>query len=270
MRDRNRKETEATSKSRRVEEETVLLSGRKPLVELLRHKPERILELYVAQSATFDRELSGFIEAAVISCRSKTFCAAEFEALVGREIHHQGICARVRPQAAVSLAEASALGLARQLPLVLAEQLSDPQNLGALFRGAEALGCACLLLTRDRSSAVTPVVRRVSAGATEFLPFCYLANVQRALKELKQAGYWIIGTALGEGSKALYECDLPCPSVVVLGSEGRGLRELTKRSCDVLVEIPLCGITQSLNVATAGSVVLSEIARRRSAACRET
>ena len=147
-------------------------------------------------------------------------------------------------------------------PLLIAlDGLTDPQNLGAIVRSAEALGAHGLVLPQRRSAGLTGSVAKVAAGALEHLPVARVVNLNRALDALKQEGYRVVGLA-SEGALSLEEVDLEGPLVVVTGSEGDGLSMLTRRNCDQLVRIPLRGVTPSLNASVATALLLYEVARR--------
>ncbi|WP_242036243.1 23S rRNA (guanosine(2251)-2'-O)-methyltransferase RlmB [Cyanobium sp. FACHB-13342] len=147
-------------------------------------------------------------------------------------------------------------------PLLMAvDGLTDPQNLGAIVRSAEALGAHGLVLPQRRSAGLTGSVAKVAAGALEHLPVARVVNLNRALDTLKQEGYRIVGLA-AEGTVSLEEVDLDGPLVIVTGSEGDGLSMLTRRNCDQLVRIPLRGATPSLNASVATALLLYEVARR--------
>ncbi|MEN9541692.1 MAG: rRNA ((2251)-2-O)-methyltransferase RlmB, partial [Cyanobacteriota bacterium] len=147
-------------------------------------------------------------------------------------------------------------------PLLMAlDGITDPHNLGAIVRSAEALGAHGLVLPQRRSAGLTGSVAKVAAGALEHLPVARVVNLNRSLDQLKQEGYRVIGLA-GEGSVSLSEADLDGPLVIVTGSEGSGLSMLTRKHCDQLVRIPLRGATPSLNASVATAMVLYEVARR--------
>jgi len=176
---------------------------------------------------------------------------------------HQGIV--LQPAAAetldlTSLIEGcSSLG---EAPLLMAvDGLTDPHNLGAILRSAEALGAHGMVLPQRRNAGLTGSVAKVAAGALEHLPVARVVNLNRSLETLKQEGYRVIGLA-EEGSVTLEEANLDGPLVVVTGSEGDGLSLLTRRNCDQLVRIPLRGATPSLNASVATALLLYEIARR--------
>ncbi len=147
-------------------------------------------------------------------------------------------------------------------PVLLAlDGLTDPHNLGAIVRSAEALGAHGLILPQRRSAGLTGSVAKVAAGALEHLPVARVVNLNRSLEALKKVGYLVVGLA-EEGSETLNEFDMKGPLVVVIGSEGKGLSLLTRRYCDQLIRIPLRGVTSSLNASVATSIFLYEVARK--------
>ncbi len=176
---------------------------------------------------------------------------------------HQGIV--LQTAAAETLDLPSLIEGCRSLgepPLLMAvDGLTDPHNLGAIVRSAEALGAHGLVLPQRRNAGLTGTVAKVAAGALENLPVARVVNLNRSLEALKEEGYRVIGLA-GEGSVTLEEADLDGPLVLVTGSEGEGLSMLTRRTCDQLVRIPLRGATPSLNASVATALLLYEIARR--------
>jgi 23S rRNA (guanosine2251-2'-O)-methyltransferase len=149
--------------------------------------------------------------------------------------------------------------------LLLLDGVTDPHNLGACLRTADAAGVQAVIAPRDKSASITPVVRKVAVGAAESLPFFQITNLARTMEALRERGIWLIGTALEEGAKPLYETDLKGPLGIVMGAEGAGLRRLTREYCDVLVYIPMAGSVESLNVSVATGVTLFEALRQRKA-----
>jgi 23S rRNA (guanosine2251-2'-O)-methyltransferase len=147
--------------------------------------------------------------------------------------------------------------------IVVADGLTDPHNLGAIIRTAEAIGAQGLVIPQRRASGITSTVMKVAAGALENFSVARVINLGRALEELKEAGYWIYGTA-ATGSEPLHTVKFTGRIVLVVGSEGEGLGMMTQRSCDVLVSIPLLGKTPSLNASVAAGMALYEIYRQRS------
>jgi 23S rRNA (guanosine2251-2'-O)-methyltransferase len=152
-------------------------------------------------------------------------------------------------------------------PLILVlDSVQDPQNLGALVRSAHVAGAHGVVIPKDRAVGVTPAVVKTSAGATEHVKIATVVNIARALEELKAANVWIAGAVAAGGSKAPWEIDFTVPIAIVLGAEGKGIRPLVLRGCDLLVKIPMFGKVASLNVGAAGAMLLYEVVRQRSKA----
>jgi len=178
-------------------------------------------------------------------------------------LRHQGVLAAVE---AAEVAGEDVLDVpATPERLILAlDGVQDPHNLGACLRTAEAVGVAAVIIPKDRAVGLTPVARKVAAGAAERVPVVAVTNLVRSLEKLKQLGYWVTGLA-GEGDETLFEVDLTGPLVLVMGAEGEGLRRLTRETCDRLVRIPMVGHIESLNVSVAAAVCLYEAFRQRPA-----
>jgi 23S rRNA (guanosine2251-2'-O)-methyltransferase len=146
--------------------------------------------------------------------------------------------------------------------LLILDTVQDPHNLGACLRTADAVGVDAVIAPKDRSVGLTDTVRRVACGGAERVPFSQVTNLARLIKQLQEKNIWIIGTD-SEASDDIYKADLTGPVALVMGSEGEGLRRLTKESCDKVVRIPMKGSVESLNVSVAAAVCLFEIVRRR-------
>ncbi len=184
---------------------------------------------------------------------------------------HQGVIAEVRPSEPLnenSLLDLLAVQAAPALVLVL-DGVSDPHNLGACLRTADAAGATAVVAPRDRAAGLTPVVRKVAAGAAETLPFAQVTNLARALRDMKSAGLWVAGTAQ-DGERTLFAADLSGSLALVMGSEGRGLRRLTRECCDFTLRVPMQGAVSSLNVSVAAGIVLYEAVRQRQSKVAES
>jgi len=178
--------------------------------------------------------------------------------------HHQGVVALIASKPAVGLEELLAQGKTPGL-LVLLDGVEDPRNLGAIIRTALAAGAAGVVIPARRAAGLTEAVARSSAGALEHLPVARVPNVPRAMQQLKQAGYWLVGLE-ERADRSYLTADFSGRVAIVLGGEGRGLHELSRKRCDFLVSIPTVGPIRSLNVAVAAGIVLFEAARQRSQA----
>jgi 23S rRNA (guanosine2251-2'-O)-methyltransferase len=183
---------------------------------------------------------------------------------ITRKANHQGVAAQVSAYEYLDLSEliAKAKSACEDPVIVVAEGLNDPHNLGAIVRTAEALGAQGMVIPQRRAVGITSAVRKVAAGALESLPVARVVNLNRALEELKEAGFWIYGTAAGVG-QSVETIKFSGPTVLVVGGEADGLSLLIQRSCDGLVSIPLRGKTPSLNVSVATGMALYEIYRQR-------
>ena len=145
---------------------------------------------------------------------------------------------------------------------LLLDGITDPHNLGAILRNADAAGCQGVVIPKDRSCGITNVVDRASAGAVEHLAVCQVTNLSRTMQQLQKAGFWIYGLAAGEGAQPLFNTNLSGNLALVIGSEGDGLRHRTRELCDGLLEIPMVGGVASLNAASASAVALFEVVRQ--------
>jgi 23S rRNA (guanosine2251-2'-O)-methyltransferase len=154
------------------------------------------------------------------------------------------------------------------LVLVL-DGVTDPHNLGACLRSADAAGVDAVVVPKDKSADLNATVRKVACGAAETVPFVRVTNVSRTLKALQELGVWLFGTA-GEAEKSIYDNDLTASMALVMGGEGGGLRRLTREQCDYLVKLPMAGSVSSLNVSVAAGICLFEAVRQRLAAHSQT
>ncbi|BES72614.1 23S rRNA (guanosine(2251)-2'-O)-methyltransferase RlmB [Marinobacter nanhaiticus D15-8W] len=177
---------------------------------------------------------------------------------------HQGIVAQVAPSREWQendLLEAIA-GWDAPFLLIL-DGVTDPHNLGACLRSADAAGVQAVIVPKDKSASLNPTVRKVACGAAESVPLVRVTNLARFMRALQDAGVWVIGTA-GEADATLYQADFRGPVALVMGAEGKGMRRLTREHCDALINIPMRGQVDSLNVSVATGVCLYEALRQRS------
>jgi 23S rRNA (guanosine2251-2'-O)-methyltransferase len=206
------------------------------------------------------------VEAVVQLARSKSVPVrfeerSQIDRLAGTR-EHQGIAALAAAKPALELEDLLAAKTPQGL-LVLLDGIEDPHNLGAIVRTALAAGAHGVVIPERRAVGLTDTVERASAGALAHLPVARVKNLVRAMEEMKEAGYWLIG--LDERADKKYtEADFSGQVGIVLGSEGEGLHELTRKRCDFLVSIPTTGPVRALNVSVAAGVVLFEVVRQRS------
>ena len=239
-----------------------LIEGRNAVTEALR-AGTAIDKIYIAKGET-DATLGHIASTA----RNKGVVVVEADRRkldgMSRTKSHQGVIAiaAVREYASVD----DILNAAREkgeAPLiVVCDELSDPHNLGAVIRTAEAAGAHGVIIPKRRSAGLTAIVAKTSAGAVSHVPVARVPNLTALLKELKEEGLWVYGTA-AEGTPSLYNADLKGPTVIIIGSEGDGMGRLVREQCDFLVSIPMRGKVNSLNASAAAAVVLYEAVRQR-------
>ncbi|NCB74620.1 MAG: 23S rRNA (guanosine(2251)-2'-O)-methyltransferase RlmB [Clostridia bacterium] len=177
---------------------------------------------------------------------------------------HQGVIALAALREYCSVADILAIAQERDEPpfVVVCDEISDPQNLGAIIRTAEAAGVHGIIIPKRRSAGLTSIVDKTSAGAAEHMAVARVANLSAAIKELQEGGVWVYGTA-AEGSTQLWQTDLKGPIALVIGSEGDGISRLLRENCDFLVSIPMHGKVSSLNASAAAAIMIYEILRQR-------
>jgi 23S rRNA (guanosine2251-2'-O)-methyltransferase len=244
-----------------------VLYGVHPVEEALKAGRRRFDHVLVARERQDDRLARVVAACRAAGVRVRQEPREQLTQLAGTAAH-QGIVAMVRAAEFLDIEDlfASAEPGAKRLLLAL-DGVEDPQNLGALLRVADGAGVDGVLLTERRSAPLSPVAVKASAGATEHLRIARVVNLVRALEELKEKNIWVIG--LDERGASDYDqFDLTGDCVLVLGREGAGLHDLVRRTCDHLLRIPMAGGVSSLNVSTAGAVVLYEAARQRRTAAR--
>lgn len=240
-----------------------ILYGVNPVREALRGN-RRAFELFVQTSGSDQRiaKLAALAEEKGLPVRRRE--RTDLERLAGNP-HHQGVVLRVAPFSYTDLHDflTGRAGEAAPLFLLMLDNIQDPHNLGALIRSAACAGAQAVIIPKDRACGITPVVEKSSAGAVETIAVIQVTNLAQALEQLKKAGCWVYGLA-GEADNDMYRTDLRGNLVLVIGSEGEGLRPLVRKQCDGLVAIPQYGGVSSLNASVAGGIVLFEAARQRS------
>ena len=239
-----------------------LVYGLHAVDAVLERAPERLLELWVAEVRDGARIQALQARALAAGIRVQAVHPESLNKLAGN-VAHQGVLAAVRPLKPWDENDlADHLDRVSQPLLLVLDGVTDPHNLGACLRTADAAGVHAVILPKDRSASVDGVVRKVAAGAAEFVPLATVTNLARTLDALKARGIWIVGTD-GEAGQTLYAADLNRPLALILGAEGAGMRRLTRERCDFLVRIPMAGQVESLNVSVAAGVALFEACRQR-------
>lgn len=242
----------------------IVIYGLHSVQAYLDRHPEGILEVFLLKGRD-DERLNKLVKGLrplglTLQWRER----GQLDELAG-DSHHQGVVARVREQAPGDENDLVAYLDSLEAPpfLLLLDGVTDPHNLGACMRSADAAGVHAVITPRDKSASITPVVRKVAVGAADSLPFFQVTNLARTMEMLKERGIWLMGTALEEEAKSLYDVALTGPIGIVMGAEGSGMRRLTRELCDVLLYIPMAGSVESLNVSVATGVTLFEAMRQR-------
>ncbi|MDZ8223048.1 23S rRNA (guanosine(2251)-2'-O)-methyltransferase RlmB [Nostoc sp. ChiVER01] len=246
-----------------TEEDNDLIYGRHPVLSALQNQ-RNLNRIWITTRLRYDPSFHHFL----LQAKENGTVIDEVEPkrldYLTNGANHQGVAAQVAPYAYIELPDLIEQAKAVTDPvIVVADGITDPHNLGAIIRTAEAIGAQGLVIPQRRASGITSTVMKVAAGALENFAVARVVNLSRALEELKAAGYWIYGTA-ASGSEPVHTVNFTGPIVLVIGSEGEGLSMLTQRSCDFLVSIPLQGKTPSLNASVAAGMTLYEIYRQRS------
>ena len=240
--------------------ETVIY-GVNAISTLVEHEPHRVLRILYAH-----RGAKGFKGAREVLIQLATTAGIDVASVRERHIEHyapdtqhQGVLAFIRTRSFISWKD---LCQPNTHPLLLAlDQVTDPRNFGAILRSAEAFGISGVLITSNRCARPGPTAARTSAGMSELIPIAIETNLSNSLRSAQSRGYEIIGTAL-DGNPAT-QVDWNKPTVIVIGAEGKGLREKTRTHCDQLITIPMLGRAESLNAAVAGGIIFYEATRHR-------
>lgn len=224
--------------------------------------PQDILELFVLKDRD-DQRMTPLIQQARKMGISVQFCQRKTldEKVDGAQ--HQGVVAKARLSDGGDEHDLKRILDTQSQPfLLILDGITDPHNLGAILRSADAAGVHAVIAPKDRAAKLTAVVRKVACGAAEAVPFIAVTNLARTIRELKDAGVWVLGAA-GETETTIYQASLKGPLAIAMGAEGDGLRRLTKELCDGLVKIPMFGAVSSLNVSVAAGICLYEAVRQR-------
>jgi 23S rRNA (guanosine2251-2'-O)-methyltransferase len=255
--------TESTASTQYEDEDIDLLYGRHPVLAALENQ-RQLNRVWIIPQLRYDSRFHSLL----VQAKANGTVIDEVEprrlSQITKGANHQGVAAQVAPYSYKELGDLinQAKSTTDQPVLVVCDGITDPHNLGAIIRTAEAMGVQGLIIPQRRAVSVTSTVMKVAAGAIETLPVARVVNLGRALEELKAAGFWIYGTTTGTG-KVLHTVELKGPIVLVVGSEENGLSLLTQRGCDVLVSVPLQGKTPSLNASVAAAMILYETYRQR-------
>jgi 23S rRNA (guanosine2251-2'-O)-methyltransferase len=227
----------------------------------LRTAPRTIIELYVDASRK-DARMRQFLQKATeAGLRTIEADGLRLARLAGSG-GHQGVVARVEPLPTATSLDDLLDGVAGPPLLLVLDGVTDPHNLGACLRVADGAGAHAVIAPKDHAVGINATVAKVASGAAETVPYFMVTNLARTLGELKERNIWCLGLS-DEATQTLYQSDLKSPTALVMGAEGTGLRQLTRKTCDGLVSIPMLGAVESLNVSVASGICLYEAVRQR-------
>lgn len=238
------------------------IEGRNAVIELLKSN-KNVNKIFVQKG-----ERQGSINEIMKRAKEKKIIITEVDKnkldTLSETKHHQGVIAFVSPVEYKDLDDIFSLAKEKnESPFILiADEIEDPHNLGALIRSAECAGCHGVIIPKRRASGVTEVVVKTSVGATEYVPIVRVNNINETIRQLKESGVWIVGTD-GSANVTYYDQDMTGPIAIIIGSEGRGMSKLTMENCDFLVKIPMMGKITSLNASVSGGIVLFEALKQR-------
>jgi 23S rRNA (guanosine2251-2'-O)-methyltransferase len=238
-----------------------IIIGRKPVLEAL-NSNEEVEQVYIL----FGQQ-GGIINAIRVAAKKRGIKCNQIPLerfkTYSPDKNSQGVIALKQDFRFSTLDEILAESKKNSLPLILIlDEIQDPHNVGAILRSAECNGVNGIILTKHNSATITSTVTKTSAGATEHLKICQVNNLSQIIDELKEKGFWIVGSSL-ENAKNYTEVDYKIPIALIVGNEEKGIRKLTASKCDFLVKIPMSGKIQSLNVSVATGILLFEILRQR-------
>jgi len=241
-----------------------LIFGFHSVEAILAKEPERFLEIYALKGRE-DKRLNPVIDQARKFGISVQFMQRKALDNKADGEQHQGIIANVKAARMYNEKDLDEIIAREETPFLLVlDGITDPHNLGACLRSADAAGVHAIIVPKDKSAKLNGTARKVACGAAETVPLVQVTNLARTLREIKDAGVWVVGTA-GETDTELFDANLTGPMAVVMGAEGDGMRRLTREHCDLLVKIPMAGTVSSLNVSVATGICLFEVLRQRNA-----
>lgn len=239
-------------------ETTDMIYGIHPVMEALKSKKRNVTQLYVSDNKAGHRQVEEIIRLA--KRQNVKIDRIELKVLekLTKGANHQGVMAKIQPVKLMKLSTAIYEADGKKNDLWLAvDEMTDPQNLGAIIRSAACLGFSTIILPQRRTVGITPAVYKVACGAIENINLVEVANLNAALNDLKEEGFWIYGADMD--GKPINKMDYASPAVLVIGSEGFGIREKTAETCDEIISIPQQGGVESLNASAAASIIMYDM-----------
>lgn len=241
--------------------EAKIIWGFHAITSRLRQKAAGVREVYIDASRD-DRRARDLAQTAQShGVRVIMSDSARLDGMTGHA-RHQGVAARVEATPTAQDLDSVLDDLAEPALLLMLDGVTDPHNLGACLRVADAMGVHAVVVPKDRAAGITPAVEKVASGAADTVPLVAVTNLARTMREIKERNIWLIGADQG-AARELYAIQLEGPLAWVLGAEGEGMRRLTRENCDELVRIPMLGAVESLNVSVSAGICLAETRRQR-------
>jgi 23S rRNA (guanosine2251-2'-O)-methyltransferase len=241
--------------------DTRVIYGFHAVTSRLRQSAASVREIYLDQSRNDRRARELARTAGERGVRVMMVDGPRLDGITGNA-SHQGVAARVEAVRLAQDLDEVLGGLTEPALLLVLDGVTDPHNLGACLRVADAMGVHAVIAPKDRAAGINPTVEKVASGAAETVPFIPVTNLARSMRELQERGVWLIG-AEEEAEQELYAVKLDGPIGWVLGAEGEGMRRLTRETCDELARIPMQGTVESLNVSVSAGICLAETRRQR-------
>lgn len=241
-----------------------LIYGIHAVEAAIRKQPENVLQVFLQQGRN-DNRIQKIIDIAKNSGVSTQSISNEKLKEKCPKARHQGVVAELRTGRS-GMPTLEDILAKDQLLLLVLDEVQDPHNIGACLRTADAVGADAVIVSKNRSPALTPVIRNVASGAAETVPYIMVSNLAQAIDKIKDNNIWVVGTS-GDTEKTIYDScqqlNTKQSLALVMGSEGKGMRRLTREACDELVSIPMQGSVESLNISVATAVCLYEIRRHQ-------
>lgn len=239
-----------------------LIYGIHAVEAALRKQSENVLQVFIQQGRN-DNRIKKILDIAKNSGVSLQTISNDKLKEKCPKARHQGVVAEIRSGRSSTVTLDDILEKETVLLLIL-DEVQDPHNIGACLRTADAIGVDAVVVSKNRSPSLTAVIRNVASGAAETVPYIMVSNIARALDKIKDSNVWVVGTS-GDADQTIYETRVNNRLALVMGSEGKGMRRLTREACDELISIPMQGTVESLNISVATAVCLYEIRRQQQA-----
>ncbi|SJL83690.1 23S rRNA (guanosine(2251)-2'-O)-methyltransferase RlmB [Vibrio palustris] len=241
-----------------------LIYGIHAIKAVLERDPARFIEAYVLKGRQDDRLLPVLNELASMGISIQEMNRKTLDDRA-KGANHQGVMAKVKAAKVLNENDLDDILAKQETPLLLVlDGVTDPHNLGACLRNADAAGVVAVIVPKDKSAPLNATVSKVACGAAETVPLIRVTNLARTMRALQEQGVWFVGTA-GEATHDVFQTNLKGSLAIVMGAEGDGMRRLTRETCDDLIKIPMAGTVSSLNVSVATGVCLFEAVRQRTA-----